>query len=323
MADPRTEPFTAIRSAFGPIGTIRDKLQLVKTSLKLKNYNPSTASDTETTTLDWLRHEGFSNSMIERLFRPFFTGVCFDPTLMTTSKFAKFVLNCFAQGGGAVPAQGIQAIPEQLALDIPNNCLSLNATVQSIDNGTLMTGDESIDARCIILATDMTTTNRLLQQADDREWNGSVTFYYACNTRPFTEPILYLNAEGKGCINNVVPMSEVSPYYAPEGQSLIAVSMATMRDQNVEMLSHQVQQELSSWFGEEVKTWRLLKTYHIPHSLPAQPIGELTPWQRPNRIRPGLYVCGDHRDNASIDGALSSGFRTAQTVMDDLHHKLA
>jgi predicted NAD/FAD-dependent oxidoreductase len=34
-------------------------------------------------------------------------------------------------------------------------------------------------------------------------------------------------------------------------------------------------------------------------------------------------VCGDHRDNASIDGAMTSGFRAAQAVMEDLTEKRA
>jgi predicted NAD/FAD-dependent oxidoreductase len=31
-----------------------------------------------------------------------------------------------------------------------------------------------------------------------------------------------------------------------------------------------------------------------------------------------LYVCGDHRDNASINGALESGRRAADAVLADL-----
>lgn len=323
VADPRREPFTAIRSAFGPIGTIRDKLRLVKTAARLRNYDPAKTYNSETSTLDWLQREGYSERMIDRLFRPFFAGVCFDNALETTSQFTRFVMKCFAQGGGAVPAQGIQAIPDQLASNLPKARISLNSAVQSVEKGTVTTTDESMDARCIILATDMTTTNRLLQKPDERKWNGSVTFYYTSNTRPISEPILYLNAEGKGHINNVVSMSEVSPYYAPEGQSLIAVSLPMMRDQNIHDLQKQIETELLTWFGNEVNNWRLLKAYHIPQSLPEQSVGRLTPWHRPTRIEPGLYVCGDHQDNASIDGALTSGFRTAQFVMDDLHRKLA
>jgi predicted NAD/FAD-dependent oxidoreductase len=44
----------------------------------------------------------------------------------------------------------------------------------------------------------------------------------------------------------------------------------------------------------------------------------LDPWQRPVRLRAGLYVCGDHRDSASIDGALTSGRRVAEAVAEDL-----
>jgi hypothetical protein len=33
----------------------------------------------------------------------------------------------------------------------------------------------------------------------------------------------------------------------------------------------------------------------------------------------GLYVCGDHRDNASLNGAMASGWRAAQAVAEDLN----
>jgi hypothetical protein len=42
------------------------------------------------------------------------------------------------------------------------------------------------------------------------------------------------------------------------------------------------------------------------------------PPERPIRIRPGIYVCSDHRGNASINGALASGTRAAKVVYSDL-----
>ena len=48
------------------------------------------------------------------------------------------------------------------------------------------------------------------------------------------------------------------------------------------------------------------------------PPGALEPPQRPVRVRPGVYVCGDHRDHASIHGAMVSGRRAAEAVLSDL-----
>jgi predicted NAD/FAD-dependent oxidoreductase len=36
------------------------------------------------------------------------------------------------------------------------------------------------------------------------------------------------------------------------------------------------------------------------------------------RLDDGLYVCGDHRDTSSIQGALVSGRRAAATVLADV-----
>ena len=58
--------------------------------------------------------------------------------------------------------------------------------------------------------------------------------------------------------------------------------------------------------------------YRIRHALPSQPVGVLEPWERPVKLRAGLYVCGDHRDNASINGAMVSGRRAAEALAGDL-----
>jgi len=52
--------------------------------------------------------------------------------------------------------------------------------------------------------------------------------------------------------------------------------------------------------------------------LPDQSPPQLATPQRPVKLRPGIFVCGDHRDNASINGALASGRRTAEAVLSDL-----
>jgi hypothetical protein len=46
----------------------------------------------------------------------------------------------------------------------------------------------------------------------------------------------------------------------------------------------------------------------------------LTPAERPVRLREGLFVCGDHRDTASIQGAMFSGRRCGLAVATTIGH---
>ena len=63
-------------------------------------------------------------------------------------------------------------------------------------------------------------------------------------------------------------------------------------------------------------TWQHVATYPIADALPETPPG--TGLRRPVSRGDGLYVAGDHRDTASIQGALVSGRRVAAAVRSDL-----
>ncbi|MGA1074790.1 MAG: FAD-dependent oxidoreductase, partial [Ilumatobacteraceae bacterium] len=67
------------------------------------------------------------------------------------------------------------------------------------------------------------------------------------------------------------------------------------------------------WWGPQVDTWEHLRTYRIAHGQPDQ-----TPPFHPKQsvhTELGVFVCGDHRDTASIQGALYSGRRCAEAVL--------
>jgi phytoene dehydrogenase-like protein len=143
--------------------------------------------------------------------------------------------------------------------------------------------------------------------------------YFATERAPVDEPVIMLDGDGAGPVNNLCIPSAVAPTYAPPGAAL--VSAAVLDRPGLPKgpdLEAAVLGQLADWFGSAVVGWRHLATYHIPHAQPAQPPGTLDPPQRSVRLRRGLYVCGDHRDNASIDGALASGRRTADAVLEDL-----
>jgi predicted NAD/FAD-dependent oxidoreductase len=99
---------------------------------------------------------------------------------------------------------------------------------------------------------------------------------------------------------------------------LLSAAVIGVPEEKDEELDRKIRAQFREWFGPSVANWRRLRIDRIRQALPDQSAGRLDPWQRPVRLRPGLYVCGDHRDQGSIDGAMTSGFRTAQTVMHDL-----
>lgn len=325
VADPRSEPAAGL-SLFNPVGSPADKLRLVKLywSIARGRFDEQTAKD-ERLTLDLLRETaGFGPRMIDRLFRPFFGGVALDRQLVTSSRFFRFVFRTFAEGPGAVPAAGMQAIPDQIAAGLPAGSVRLGAAVRNLGHREVtMAEGETLRARAVVVATEGPAAARLLGgEVPDPGSNGSTTLWYAADRPPVTEPILMLDGEGRGPVNSAVVMSNTAPGYAPPGKALIAAAVVGVPPEDDAELDRRARRQLREWYGSTVDGWRLLRVDRISHALPDQTAGRLDPWQRPVRLRPGLYVCGDHRDNGSIDGAMTSGFRAAQAAMEDLHAEL-
>jgi phytoene dehydrogenase-like protein len=322
LADPRSAPLAAARSLCNPIGSVRDKLRTVRLLWEIDRgpLARQFATD-ERLTLDLLRWNGrFSPAMIERLFRPLLGGVFLEQQLRTSSRFFRFLFRMFAEGPAAVPAQGMQAIPDQIAAKLPPGAVRLGARVVHVGHGEAVLGSgETLRARAVVVATEGATAAKLLgDDLPDPGSNGTVTLYYGADRPAVSEAVVMLDGEGQGPVNHAAVLSNASPAYAPAEKSLIAASVVGRPTEDDAELDRTARLQLSGWFGGEALGWRLLRIYRIPRALPDQSAGKLDPWQRPVRLRPGLYVCGDHRDNGSIDGAMTSGFRAAQAVMEDL-----
>jgi hypothetical protein len=61
--------------------------------------------------------------------------------------------------------------------------------------------------------------------------------------------------------------------------------------------------------------WEHLRTYHIPHALPRHPAGSLPDPDR-SPVRPdGLVVIGDYTEFGAIQGALLSGRKAAEAIL--------
>jgi hypothetical protein len=105
-------------------------------------------------------------------------------------------------------------------------------------------------------------------------------------------------------------MTNVAPSYAPAGRHLIAAACpGTM---TVE-LEDRARSQLHGWFGNQVQEWTTLRVDQIEHGQPNQ-APPLRPRQR-THLPDGRWVCGDHRDTGSLQGAMFSGRRTAEAIL--------
>jgi phytoene dehydrogenase-like protein len=320
VADPLRRPGLVIDTLRAPIGTLADKVRLARLVLDVRTHTVhQLLTRPEMSTAARLHGAGFSDRMVESFWRPLFAGIQLDPDLEVTSRRFDVILRMLATGGTAVPAGGMGAIPEQLAASLPEGTVVTGAEVTAVDGtGVVLEDGRTLPARAVVVATDGPTAHRLLGPAvEDPGSRAAACCWFAAPTPPRRGRALLLDGEGKrgGPATNVVVMSEVAPSYAPAGRALVAAAVpgpgALQPD-----VAGRVTEQLARWFGTTTGEWQLLRTDVIPHGQPAQapPFSS----RRPVSLGGGLFVCGDHRDTASIQGAMFSGERTASAVLAHL-----
>ncbi|WNG39858.1 FAD-dependent oxidoreductase [Archangium violaceum] len=318
VADPFRRPLQAAAHAFNRVGSFADKLHIL--DLRQQSLAGSVEDvfhRRQKTSREYLRDVGFSEEMVEAFLRPFFAGIFLEKELRTSSRVLEFVFRMFATGATAVPAKGMGALSMQLAAKLPMGAVKLNAPVEEVwGHRVRLASGEREEADAVVVATDAPAAEELLPGMPPRRMNAVTCLYFAAPEPPVRGPYLVLNGEGRGPVNNLAVMSEVAPAYAPAGQALVSVSVVEPVDAP-ETLEARVREQLTEWFGGAVEKWRHLRTYVIPHALPAQPPESFAEPHRQVRLSPGLYVCGDYRENGSIEGAMVSGRRAAEALLRD------
>lgn len=321
IADPWRHPVEGVQSIYNKIGSLRDKMKVADLRQQLVQVTDFNKTDPilqdECTTAAYLQALGISDSMISSLFKPFLSGIFLEQELITSSRFFEHVMRVFALGSATLPADGIRAIPQQLARPIPKDVIRLNSRVMSIEPGQVRLADgEVLKTRSILIATDALDAQHLLPNLPERSFNSVCCFYFAADEPPIEEPILALNGLPNTVINNLSVPSQVASSYAPAGQALISVSVIG-EHQNEEQIIATVRQELRDWFGGGVQDWQLLKSYFIKRALPRVPVGVQNTHIPSVRQGEGLYICGDHMDVPSMNTAMRSGRMAAETILSD------
>jgi predicted NAD/FAD-dependent oxidoreductase len=186
--------------------------------------------------------------------------------------------------------------------------------VRSVAPGRVATDAGTVEAPTIIVATSGPDAAALVPAAGAPVSKASTTWYHVADVPADAlvdgRPVLTLAGDGRGPISSTVPVSHVSPAYS-DGRVL--VSSLAVGEHGAADDEGVARRQLASLYGVDTAGWDHVATYVVPHSLPAMPAPH--DFRRPVAFGDGLYVCGDHRDSASQQGAMVSGRRAAEAVL--------
>jgi len=322
LSDPFRRPQDVLATVMSPVGSLRDKLTVLRLRQDaLHRHLSARAGGESQSTLQALQAYGFSPVMQERFFRPFLGGVFLDRSLSTPCGVFEQVWAAFSRGAIALPQEGMGAIARQLADGIPDGTVRLRAPVARLDGGrVVLLSGERLEADALVLATDYATAAALCDEPVPTDpGRQSLSLYFDAPAPPVRGPWLMVNGDGQGPIGTASVLSEVAPSYAPAGRALVAVSLSDQSTSDSPELLAAVRRQLQDWFGGQAETWRHLRTDCVKRALPPLSLLAAQNGEGRTRLRRGLYRCGDYCASGTLDGALRSGRHAAESILADVN----
>lgn len=312
MVDPLRAPRVGLRNVRLPLGlrgtaqTLNYISRCAVTDAKELQTRP------DVSTAQAFEQAHIKDKPIDLLLRPFLSGVLADTDLVTSRRYTDLVLRSLARGTPAVPAQGMRAIPEQLARPLRGHIFR-GVRAQSVTPNRVVTDAGTIDCDAVVVATDPVTAATLVPGVPAPQMRALTTWYFAVEEQDLYSgrPVLVLESAGSGPLTNALALSYAAPAYAPAGRHLVQATAVGTPDPDVDT----VRRQLSRMYGVPTGHWELIGHYPVREALPAA----LSPFHiRARQEFDGVLVAGDHRDTPSIQGALVSGRRAAGKVLRTL-----
>ncbi|MFF7646359.1 FAD-dependent oxidoreductase [Streptomyces canus] len=261
-----------------------------------------------------LAARGLPTRTIDGFLRPLLAALLCDPALTTSSRCADLALRAFAGGRLCVPEGGAEALPELLAQTLPAGTVHTGVRVTSVATTSVTTAEHGeIRCRAVLLATDARAAAQLLPGLRVPDFHPVTVVHHTTDDPPRTGSALLLDADRGGPVAHTAVISEVDPSRAPSGRPLISSTVLGTPPSDLETA---VRTHLARLYGTPTHRWETLAVHHTREAVPAMPAPH--DLRRPVRLLAGLYVCGDHRDTSTVQGALHSAHRASKAILKDL-----
>ena len=320
--NPLRNPWSAPGALFGGPLALPDKFRLAFLAWRSLRQSDaalrrSAASAADQSVNSLLRQAGFSEAFLRSFAQPFFGGVLLDPSLETSAALFLAYLRRFVTGRVLLPAEGIAAIPRQLASHLAPESLRFDCRVESLVvrdgafNGVTLAGGEFLSADVAVLAVDEPALCRLLGGAP-RGGRGTAVHYFAAKRACYRGTWLCLPPRrAESPVLHAALVSNAAPSVAPPGSHLWSVTVIPGHPRADD--AGLVSREIAGWFGAECSELRHLGIVPVPYAVPEQPPGFAADLGR--KLPQGISLAGDAACGASIDAAMASGEAAAQNLI--------
>lgn len=309
FVDPLREPAQLIRSTLSPLGVFKDKMILARLGFRLRHKTPEQCFKgyEEQSTISYLRELGFTEQIIERFFRPFFGGIFLEQELTTPAGLFRFVFKMFGTGSAAIPAEGIEAVPKQLAGALQRTKFQFNTRVKSVvENRVVFEDGSTLTADAIIIACPPENlVTGLSGQAEG--WKSTTNLYYYSTRRLRENRLINLVFDPTSTINTFCVLDEVAVNYKGEkhGGSLISITLKKPLGEHEDIA--QAEQDLLRHSRLPSDALTFLRRYDIKQALPRLPHLAHTYDPSHSRLTEHIFLAGDQQLNGSLDAAMRSG----------------
>ncbi|MFI5961584.1 NAD(P)/FAD-dependent oxidoreductase [Streptomyces asoensis] len=268
----------------------------------------------ESTAARALAARGLPARAVDGFLRPLLAALLCDPDLTTSSRCADLALRAFAAGRLSLPEGGAEVLPELLAATLPPGTVHTGVRVTSVSTTSVTTAEHGeFRCRAVLVATDARTAAELLPGLRVPDFHPVTVVHHTTDEPPATGASLLLDADRGGPVAHTAVVSRVDPSRAPAGRALISSTVLGTPPPDVERA---VRTHLARLYGTSTARWETLAVHHTAEAVPAMRAPH--DLRRAVRLLAGLYVCGDHRDTSTVQGALHSGHRAAAAIVSDL-----
>lgn len=300
IGDPQRDLSVLLPTLFSSIGSLADKLKILGLNRKLKKKSITEIFDTpETSTLEYLQSYGFSQKVIDRFFKPFFSGIFLEPDLRTSSRMFEFVYKMFGEGDATIPAAGIGAISEQLVSKLTRTEIHFNKEVERLTQEHVHLSDgTSIPHDGVIVTSNASDLVQNLNEGPTR-WKSCMCLYFKIDKTTIPQGTISLVADGGRLSNNAYA------YRTEDGTLLLSITTLKYRDRNQSEVIAEVENELSTYFGVQKSTF--IHSFTIEQALPDLEQLQMSGEPSSSQLTENIFLAGDLLYNGSLNAAMESG----------------